>query len=484
MNPLLAALPLIIAIVLIVVARQSALTAGLALLASALALGWFSATGFDFASSGQALWLAVAITAPIAYILLGGVFLYWVLRAGGALDAIARMTAAAAPNPGLRILLLVYGLGVFFESATGFGVGIIVTAPLFLSLGYSPLRAGLLALLGQCAVPWGALAVGTTLGAQLAGLSLTDASLHALLLSIPSLVLCGAAALWVAQVKQSLWLSIAQVAGLALALMGGITLCSLAGAAELAGCVGGLTVIALVLALRRAGSTAIHATQQDSLRMLTPLAVLVISLALTRLVTPLGDALKRYTITSADGIFQLAPVYHAGFWLLVAAVVGMLVFRLPYPQILQISRSASMQWVKAVLAVAGFIASGQVMSLAGMTESLTQSAALAPQWSLPLLMPLVGALGGFLTASNAGSNAIFMGFQVHLTALAQFDLNYTAAAQNAAASIACMMSPGRLALAQLLIGQEVREHELLRAIAPVALLGVLSMMLLLWLIAL
>ena len=119
-------------------------------------------------------------------------FFNWVLRAGGALEAIARMTATTAPNPGLRILLLVYGLGVFFESATGFGVGIIVTAPLFLSLGYSSLRAGLLALLGQCAVPWGALAVGTSLGAQLAGLPLTVASLYALLLSIPSILLCGA----------------------------------------------------------------------------------------------------------------------------------------------------------------------------------------------------------------------------------------------------------------------------------------------------
>jgi len=484
LNPLLAASPLILATSLIILARQSALRAGFVLLATSVIIGFLNTTTpLSLALSLDALWRALAITTPIAYILLGGVFLYSVLRAGGALDAIARMTVAAAPNPGLRILLLTYGLGVFFESATGFGVGIIVTAPLFLSLGYRPLQAGLLALLGQCAVPWGALAIGTTLGARLADLPLSSASLHALLLSVPSILICGTAALIVAQVKQSLWQSLLQLLGTATALITGIALCSLADAAELAGCVGGLAVIVLVLGLRRTNrQPAIANSHAKTLRYLTPLIVLVTSLALTRLLPALGDVLKQFTLRSPDGLLALAPLYHAGFWLLVAAGSGILTFRLSGPQLRQISRTALSQWLKAVLAVAGFIASGQIMLVAGMTEALTHSAAQAASGSLPLLMPLVGALGGFLTASNAGSNAIFMEFQLQLTALAQFDLNYTAAAQNAAASIACMMSPGRLALAQLLLGQQVREHELLRAIAPITVFCVLSMMLLLFLL--
>jgi lactate permease len=484
LNPLLAASPIIIATGLILIARQSALRAGIALLIMTLVIGFLATTSpLDISSCLDALWQAIAITAPIAYILLGGVFLYAVLRTGGALEAIAEMTVAAAPSPGLRILLLIYGLGIFFESATGFGVGLIVTVPLFLSLGYSPLRAGLLALLGQCAVPWGALAIGMALGAKLAELPLSSASLYALLFSLPSIILCGAAALIIAQIKQSLWHSLLQVLGFASVLSASIVLCSLAGAAELAGCAGGLSVIMLVLLLSRwtnkkpqPAAESKHPVQQRSRRFLIPLFVLILSLALTRLVPPLGEFFKQFSIHSTDNVFAIAPLYHAGFWLLFASVSGVLVFRFSGSQLLQISRSALSQWLKAVLAITGFIASGQVMAAAGMTEALTQSAAQATIGALPMLIPAVGALGGFLTASNAGSNAIFMEFQIQLTALAQFDLNYTAAAQNAAASIACMMSPGRLALAQLLLGQTVREYELLRGIMPVTLLCIASMM--------
>src|SRR3546814_15127026 len=73
------------------------------------------------------------------------------------------------PDPGRRVLVLVLGLSVFFESITGFGIGIIVTAPLFMALGFAPLRAAFLSLLGQCAVPWGALGIGTILGSELTG---------------------------------------------------------------------------------------------------------------------------------------------------------------------------------------------------------------------------------------------------------------------------------------------------------------------------
>ena len=484
MNPLLAASPLIIAAGLILITRQNALRAGIALLASATLIGAFDkASPLDVPLSLNALWRAFAITLPIAYILLGGVFLYWVLRAGNALEAIARMTFSVAPNPGLRILLLTYGLGVFFESATGFGVGIIVTAPLFLSLGYSPLRAGLLALLGQCAVPWGALAVGTSLGAEIADLSMRESSIYALFFSIPTILICGAAALLVAQIKQSVWQTIGQLLALASILVLAIALTSWAGAAELAGCVGGLSVILLVLIVRYTDRTKPSSNTRESKVFLVPLAVLIISLTLTRLVPFLSVGLKSVTVRSADGLLEIAPLHHPGFWLLLSALCGILIFRLPLAKILNISRQALHQWFKAVLAIAGFIASGQVMALAGMTDALTDSAAQAPQWILPLLMPVVGALGGFLTASNAGSNAIFMEFQIQLTALAGFELNYTAAAQNAAASIACMMSPGRLALVQLLIGREVAEHQLLRAIAPITLLCVFSMMIFLFLIS-
>ena len=76
MHPFLAVLPIIIAIVLILGARQSAANAGLALLGSTVFIaGLDPASPLDLALSLQVLWRAFAITLPITYILLGGVFL-------------------------------------------------------------------------------------------------------------------------------------------------------------------------------------------------------------------------------------------------------------------------------------------------------------------------------------------------------------------------------------------------------------------------
>lgn len=61
----------------------------------------------------------------------------------------AEALAEAVPDPARRALILVLGLSVFFESATGFGIGIVVAAPLFVALGYRPRDAALLALAGQ-----------------------------------------------------------------------------------------------------------------------------------------------------------------------------------------------------------------------------------------------------------------------------------------------------------------------------------------------
>ena len=74
-----------------------------------------------------------------------------------------------------------------------------------------------------------------------------------------------------------LWLSVCQLIGLATALIGGILLSSLAGASELAGCVGGSTVIVVVLGLRKTSTTTASIALPSSAVFLMPLAVLVVS---------------------------------------------------------------------------------------------------------------------------------------------------------------------------------------------------------------
>ncbi|WP_348542374.1 L-lactate permease [Dietzia kunjamensis] len=79
----------------------------------------------------------------VALILLGGVLLATALSATGSRDHIAgwleRIGSGGDRVP--AILLLVFGLTPFMESVTGFGLGVVITAPLLVRMGLPPVKA-------------------------------------------------------------------------------------------------------------------------------------------------------------------------------------------------------------------------------------------------------------------------------------------------------------------------------------------------------
>lgn len=142
-------------------------------------------------------------------------------------------------------------------------------------------------------------------------------------------------------------------------------------------------------------------------------------------------------------------------------------------------QQAGRQWLVATLAVAGFLCMAQVMFDAGMVTLLAQSLTSALTEDFVLLAPFIGALGGFLTASNAGANAMFMQLQTSSAEALKLPLEPIAAAQNAAAANATLASPGRVVLAALVThcgGQE--DHLMRRGLLLVAVgTGAISLML-------
>ncbi|UUX50607.1 L-lactate permease [Nisaea acidiphila] len=477
MPTLLASAPLVLATLAILLARQSAMRAGGIGLATAILI---AALAPDFTLSAEGILTAVTdgllTTATVAYVLLGGVTLYWVLRTGGALDRLGRAAAEAIPDPAERVLVLVLGVSVFFESATGFGVGIIVTVPLLIALGYSPVRAALMALLGQCAVPWGALAIGTVLGAELSDLSAAATAMKAVWLSLPFILLCAFAALRFAD--ESIFrprhiLAAAFYSALLAALlwMGSAWI-----SVELAGCIAGLGVTLAGLALARIRTRARAETSGLAAAAL-PLAVLMGALSLTRLVPEIGGvtaSVLRIEFPSFE--FSLSLVHHPGFWMLCAAATGILSLRIPSSEVRILLPSALRQWLTASLSVAGFICFGHVMLHSGMTDRLAETVATSAGAAYLFAVPAIGGLGGFLTASNAGSNAIFMAFQSTVANRLALDPVAVAAAQNASGANITMASPGRIVLAASVSGLTGEENRLMRPALAIGLAGLLMML--------
>ena len=59
------------------------------------------------------------------------------------------------PHRLLQMLLMCFGICPLIESVSGFGIGFMVAAPIFLSLGYKPFQAVLLSFIGLLASSWG-----------------------------------------------------------------------------------------------------------------------------------------------------------------------------------------------------------------------------------------------------------------------------------------------------------------------------------------
>src|SRR5215213_5350630 len=179
-----AATPFLFAGVALLGLRWPAAWAGVAALVAALAgaLAW---PGLDPTGIPVAFVEGLGTSGTVLYVLFGGLLLYNVLSAGGAIERVSRFLGRLEPEKDALAVAVVVGVAPFFESVTGFGVAVVISAPILLAAGFSPLRAAVLSSWGQCAVPWGALGVGTVIGADLSGMSFEALSDWSAALSLP-----------------------------------------------------------------------------------------------------------------------------------------------------------------------------------------------------------------------------------------------------------------------------------------------------------
>jgi len=77
---------------------------------------------------------------------------------------------------------------------------------------------------------------------------------------------------------------------------------------------------------------------------------------------------------------------------------------------------------------------GQLMLDSGMTTQIASSLVSGLSEHYIFVVPFIGALGGFLTASNAASNALFMVLQTEAAVDLDLPVDVVASAQNASGS--------------------------------------------------
>jgi lactate permease len=457
---LISALPFAVAPVGLILLRWPAPWAGVASLATAV-LGAMVWPELEATAVPGALLGGLGTSAQVLYVLFGGLLLYNLLSAGGAVEAVSRFLGRLEPDPVALAAGVVVGVAPFFESVTGFGVAVVISAPILLSAGFTPLRAAVLASWGQCAVPWGALGVGTVIGAHLAGMGFGTLSDASALLSLPLFPVYGVAAVALAGGWAGVRRNGTEAVLLGLVAGSGTLLTSLYLVPELSGAVGGLAASAVFLARRQSRLAGIP------VRALLPYAFLLALLAAVNGIGVLRSVIEKF-----------GPVFDGpGLPLLASGTFAALLLGLGGDQVGTATRRTFTQWLPTAGAVLTFVLAGEVVAGSGAAGLLAGGAEGLGRF-FPAVSPVLAALGGALTGSNAASNALFMPLQVEAARGLDVSTGLTAAVQNVAGSHASMLAPQRVVLAATATGLLGREGDILRAtVAPVAVsVGVLAVL--------
>ncbi len=538
LSALVAAIPILLFLVCLVVFKLTGLqAAGVALVAEvAVALGM---SGMPIpALAGAGLLGLLSEIWPIAYIILMAVWLYRLAVACGKFDVIRASIAAISPDQRIQVLLISFCFGALLEGVAGFGVPIAICAAMLVTLGFRPVRAAMISLVANFAAgAYGAVGFPVIVGAQVGGIDVMDLSrdlaliLQPVTLLIPFLLVVildgfrGLRETWPATLVVTLVFSGTQAAvllflgpELAAILPGLLGMAALAvlrlvwtprhvfvegegraggsregsaaprGGAREAVPAGASAATATLTAPVVSAPPAVPAparhTAREVLAAWSPFYVLTVLVfvwstpafkALSAPGGPLAWAVVTVPmpgvtgqITTAGGVvvanaWSWTPVGATGTAILLAVAITALTSRaLTRPVVLEQLRGTWRDLWKALVLIAAILVLAQIANLSGGSAGIGGALAGAGAW-FPLLAPVIGWVGVFLTGSVVNGNTLFAQLQVTTAGRIGVDATLLVAANTAGGAAAKVISPQSIAIAAGAVGLTGRESEILRA---------------------
>lgn len=500
MQAVLAIVPVAVVLVLMLGARWSAATAGAvaALIALGIAIGGFAFGGPDdpfgvVAGIIGVLAEAGFISATVIAIIGPALGIHHLQQRTGATQRLQRALATLTPDPRVAALLIAWFFALFMEGAAGFGTPVALAAPFLVAAGFTPVMAVTAAMVGHAAgVSFGA--VGTPVAAQVgitglpgAELAAATAPYHVALGWVLVIVVVVTISRAVPGARLWPWGVLAGVSFFApfwiIAATIGPELPTLGGAL-----VGAIVFVGVRAAIQRRRSGAArpqqqavvppdtgpadgHPDQMSTWAAATPYLTLIAAVLATRLVPPIDDALSGVEISweMAGGFTgSVRPLTHPGLLLTIGFLAGAAAQHAGARSARAAFRSATRQLVPVVVALLAMVTIARTMSQAGMTEELALAAAgVGGAW--PLLSPVVGALGTFVTGSATASNILFTELQQETALASDLDAPTLIGAQGFGAAVGNIVCPHNVVAAAATVGLSGQEGAILRRTFPTAL---------------
>lgn len=494
--------PVLSVLLLLVVMRLPATRAmPLSLLFTAIFTGivW-KVPSVQLAASVLEGWI-VAFT--ILVIVFGAILLLNTLKAIGALSVISQGFSRISPDHRVQAIIIAWLFGAFLEGASGFGTPAAIGAPLLVALGFSPLAAVVMALIGDSApVSFGA--VGTPvlvgLGQGISGISaeelqqvsvmaismdLISASLLPLLMVTLLTRFFGANKSW--REGLVLW-PFALFSGFAFTIPAYIVARFLG--PEFPSILGALIGLALVVTaaknrwllsadMWRLPRDSEFIEEQPATSPVTmglfkawlPYLIVVGLLILTRVnFLPLKAMLQSVALEFPQLLgtaisTRITPLYLPGTLFVLVAILVAFFYRLPASATASVWRDSLTRLWPTTIALGASLPMVRIFlnsdvndaGLAAMPAALGQLAADTFSHHWPLVAPFIGALGSFIAGSSTFSNMMFASLQQDAALSSQLPVKLVLAQQMLGANagnMICVMNVVAAASVVKLVGRE------------------------------
>ncbi|WP_460156710.1 L-lactate permease [Pseudomonas sp. S2_H10] len=393
--------------------------------------------------------------ASTAFVIVPGLaFVIYIERLGINL-AVSQWVNSLGLRRGDQVVFIVLGLAPLLEAMTGFGVSLIATVPLLLSL-FERRAALRIALAGMAIMPWGTLGLASVIGASLAHLDASALAATSALTSAPVFLALGAMSLFLAGVRE--WREWRTLGACWLLFVGVLYSASRWLGPEVAGVAAGLVTAAAVLSvglwrLRLSERGAVHWPRQA-----WPYLVLIVCIVALKLLWTFTAWQDLWVVQGAQVSWK--PLASPGLaLLLLLAGLAFYTRDRTAPEV-SVPAALAARAKRPLLTILFFLAMSQMMVKAGFLAGLMQLLAGLSPSAATSLVALLGALSGYMTGSNVGGNAIFM---PAIAMLPESSRLLLAAVQNSSAGHAAL---GSLSIVMLILGlaktQAREESELVR----------------------
>ncbi|WP_182335538.1 L-lactate permease [Stenotrophomonas acidaminiphila] len=508
LSSLIALLPIAFFFVALAVLRMKGWLAGTLTVAIALGVALLFYRMPPLQALGAALYGFVYGLWPIAWIILGAVFLYKVSVRTGQFDIIRASILSVTADQRLQMLMVGFAFGAFLEGAAGFGAPVAITAALLVGLGFKPLYAAGLCLIANTApVAFGAMGIPIIVAGQVTGLDAFEIGQMAGR-QLPFLTLI--VLFWIMAIMDG-WRGIREtwpavlVAGGAFALAQYLTSNFLG--PELPDITASLaSLVCLTLFLRRwqprrifrfddAGDASATAPMVEVPRYSAGRIIRAWSpfLILTALVTlwsikpfkalfaaggPLQHWVLKLPVPGLDGqVSKMPPIVDApsaydavykfdwfsatGTSILLAALIAIVVLRMPARAALSTFGETVRELKTPIYSIGMVLAFAFIANYSGLSATLALALAHTGD-AFTFFSPFLGWLGVFLTGSDTSSNALFSALQA--TTAQQIGVSdvLLVAANTTGGVTGKMISPQSIAIACAAVGLAGREADLFR----------------------